>query len=342
MRTGGGGCRVGQALGVKGGVAGAAKDEVAGDDAGGAVERAGDGGLYGAVRAEAAESGGGGEELGGGGGAKKPVVLQLQEGGAVHADDADAPVCARDRWLLQRRAYTRLECGVPGRMLRGKQGCGRERCQQEDVARSHGRSLSCGFGSSAVKGICFVVENKYGPRDRTGVKREMRFAQRNRFTWRLRQRSLPLGERTLVMGIVNLTPDSFSGDGLAGAGVEAAVERACEVLDAGADILDVGAESTRPGAEPVTAELEQERLLPVLEALLKRRPEAVVSVDSYHAATVRAAAALGAEIINDVSGLQWDCAMAAAARETGCGLVLMHTRGRPPEWKTLPALSTLR
>ncbi len=138
------------------------------------------------------------------------------------------------------------------------------------------------------------------------------------------------------MAIINLTPDSFSGDGLSESGVEAAVEAACRLADGGADILDLGAESTRPGAQPITAEEEQARLLPVLEALLRERPNALVSIDSYHAATALAAAELGAEIINDVSGLQWDCGMASAVHETGCGLVLMHTRGRPPEWGRLP------
>lgn len=170
------------------------------------------------------------------------------------------------------------------------------------------------------------------------VIRRMSFSPRPRFAWQLRTRVLPLGERTRLMAIVNLTPDSFSGDGLAARGVEGAVEAACGLLDGGADILDMGAESTRPGAQPISADEEQARLLPVLEAVLRERPAALVSVDSYHAETARAAASAGAEIVNDVSGLQWDCAMAQAVAETGCGLVLMHTRGRPPEWKGMAAL----
>lgn len=140
------------------------------------------------------------------------------------------------------------------------------------------------------------------------------------------------------MAILNLTPDSFSGDGLADRGVDAAVQVACHALDHGADILDLGAESTRPGAQPVEADQEQARLLPVLEAVLRERPDAVISIDSYHAATALAAAKAGAEIINDVSGLQWDCAMAKAVVSSGCGLILMHTRGRPTEWKTAAPL----
>lgn len=164
------------------------------------------------------------------------------------------------------------------------------------------------------------------------------------FEWRLRTRSLLVGDRTLLMAIVNLTPDSFSGDGLQGvaggrgASAKLAVAAAIEALDAGADILDLGAESTRPGAAPLSADEEQRRLLPVLEAVLTARPEAVVSVDTYHAETARAAMQLGAEIVNDVSGLTWDEAMAEVVAETRAGLVLMHTRGRPGEWADLPPL----
>jgi dihydropteroate synthase len=169
---------------------------------------------------------------------------------------------------------------------------------------------------------------------------------RPRFDWRLRSRTLPLGDRTLLMAILNLTPDSFSGDGLlqssphaaAPALTKLAVAAAIEALDAGADILDLGAESTRPNATPLTADEEQSRLLPVLEALLHQRPEAVVSVDTYHASTARAAAHLGAEIINDVSGLAWDQELAATVAASRCGLVLMHTRGRPTQWSQQPAL----
>ena len=167
----------------------------------------------------------------------------------------------------------------------------------------------------------------------------MAFASRPLFDWRLRTRTLALGEQTRLMAIVNLTPDSFSGDGLRDRGFAEAVEAACRMIDGGADIVDLGAESTRPGAIPVSADEEQARLLPVLEAVCRERPHATLSVDSYHAATARAAIRGGAEIVNDVSGLQWDSAMAQAVSEAGCGLVLMHARGRPAEWGELPPLS---
>jgi len=163
-------------------------------------------------------------------------------------------------------------------------------------------------------------------------------------TWRLRTRALELGRRTQVMGVINITPDSFS-DGGAFLDPQNAVARALRLLDEGADLLDLGAESTQPGsrvgsavdAEPepaVSAEEEQARLLPVLERILSARPQAVVSVDTYKAATARGALAAGAEIINDVSGLKWDAEMAGVCASAGCGVVLMHTRGRPDEWRT--------
>lgn len=164
----------------------------------------------------------------------------------------------------------------------------------------------------------------------------MTFVARPLFHWQLRSRVLPLGERTLLMAIVNLTPDSFSGDGLAGGGVEAAVRAVCAAVDGGADVVDLGAESTRPGATALSADEEQARLLPVLAAALRERPRVVISVDTYHAATAQAAVDCGAEIVNDVSGLGWDPAMAEIVATLGCGLVLMHTRGRPGEWSSLP------
>ena len=161
--------------------------------------------------------------------------------------------------------------------------------------------------------------------------------------WHLRTRVLELGRRTLVMGVVNVTPDSFS-DGGRYLDPRSALDRSMQLLDEGADLLDLGAESTRPGsragesAPSVSAEEEQARLLPVLEAILKERPHAVVSVDTYKAATARAALRAGAEIVNDVSGFTWDAEMAAVCAEARCGVVLMHTRGRPEEWGAQPRL----
>jgi len=172
-----------------------------------------------------------------------------------------------------------------------------------------------------------------------GMERKARSTER----WRLRGRSLELGVRTQVMGVVNITPDSFSDGGLF-LDSEKAVCYALRLLDEGADLLDLGAESTRPGSNAggseaaVSAEVEQARLLPVLEGILKARPDAVISVDTYKAATARAALNAGAEIINDVSGFTWDPSLAQVCAEFGAGVVLMHSRGRPEEWRTQPQL----
>jgi dihydropteroate synthase len=166
----------------------------------------------------------------------------------------------------------------------------------------------------------------------------MSFSIRAHFDWRLRTRTLALGPRTLLMGILNATPDSFS-DGGRFLDPRAALTHALEMLDDGADILDLGGESTRPNATPVTPHEEQARVLPILRAILAARPAAIVSIDTCHAETARLAVEAGAEIVNDVSGLLWDEAMAATCATLNCGIVLMHTRGRPHEWRTLPALA---
>jgi dihydropteroate synthase len=183
------------------------------------------------------------------------------------------------------------------------------------------------------------------------------------FQWNLGARALELGKRTLIMGIVNVTPDSFSDGGLYLA-PDQAIEHAERLLNEGADILDIGGESTRPGArvaapigpgqnaelhktpatstaknptaKPVTAEEEMKRVLPVIAALKKKHPQAVLSVDTYKAAVARAAISAGAEIVNDVSGFRWDPQMAKIVAELKCGAILMHMRGRPDEWRTLP------
>lgn len=164
-------------------------------------------------------------------------------------------------------------------------------------------------------------------------------APRPSFDWNLRTRSLRLGTRTLLVGVVNITPDSFSDKGKFFT-TESAVGHALQLVEDGADILDLGGESTRPGTRPaVSIEEELDRLLPVMEAVLRERPGAVISIDTYKSTTARAAIAAGAEIVNDVSGFLWDDAMASTCAELGCGVVLMHTRGRPDEWRTQPPLA---
>jgi dihydropteroate synthase len=142
-------------------------------------------------------------------------------------------------------------------------------------------------------------------------------------------RTMRLGERTLVMGILNITPDSFS-DGGVHMDVSRAIEAGLRMVDAGADILDVGGESTRPGAESIEADEEMRRVLPVVEGLATRIG-AVISIDTYKAVVAREAVSRGAAIINDVSGLLYEPELAAVAAETRAALVLMHTRGRSKE-----------
>ncbi len=185
---------------------------------------------------------------------------------------------------------------------------------------------------------------------------------RSVFQWNLGERSLELGKRTLIMGVVNVTPDSFS-DGGRFLDLDNAIEHAERLLDEGADILDIGGESTRPGARvdaggletkkqpagtlkppvvevarplAVSAEEELGRVLPVITALKKKHPTAVFSVDTYKAGVARASVEAGAEIVNDVSGFRWDARMAKTIAELKCGAILMHMRGRPEEWRTLP------
>jgi len=166
----------------------------------------------------------------------------------------------------------------------------------------------------------------------------MQIAPRGQYEWKLRTRTLPLSKRTLVMGILNATPDSFS-DGGEYTSADTALQHAFYMLDHGADIIDIGGESTRPGTaagtpEAIGADEEQRRILPLIRSLLQAWPSTIISVDTYRASTARLAIEAGAEIINDVSGTLWDSDMAATCAELRCGIVAMHTRGLPSEWAT--------
>lgn len=180
------------------------------------------------------------------------------------------------------------------------------------------------------------------------------------FEWNLGARTLELGKRTLVMGVVNVTPDSFSDGGLH-LDPDRAVEHALKLLEDGADVVDVGGESTRPGArvlfspeadtaslkaaapgQTVVSEKEEiQRVIPVITAVKRKRPEAILSVDTYKANVAQAAVEAGAEIVNDVSGFRWDPQMKKTLAELKCGAVLMHMRGRPEEWHKLPPPSDI-
>ena len=209
-------------------------------------------------------------------------------------------------------------------------------------------------GRSSTKSYPSTVVSRFGNIPGKASFR-IRVPMRSVFQWSLGARTLELGKRTLIMGVVNVTPDSFSDGGLYFDG-EAAVQQGLKLLDEGADIVDIGGESTRPGVKvvaeedlpakksgndtapraSVSAEEELRRVVPVIAAVKKQRPAAVISVDTYKAAVARAAVAAGAEIVNDVSGFRWDPQMAKTVAELKCGAVLMHMRGRPEEWRTLP------
>src|SRR5215207_1916833 len=151
--------------------------------------------------------------------------------------------------------------------------------------------------------------------------------------WHLRDRTLTIGTRPLVMGIVNVTPDSFS-DGGQWLDTSAAVAHAMKLVEQGADVLDVGGESTRPGAEPVSLQEESNRVVPVVAALAKRTA-VPVSIDTMKPEVARACLDAGAAIVNDVSGLR-DPAMISAAKEHRAGVVVMHMLGEPPTMQQSP------
>lgn len=154
-----------------------------------------------------------------------------------------------------------------------------------------------------------------------------------------RSRSLALGPRTLIMGIVNVTPDSFS-DGARFLDATAAVDHALQMVEEGADLLDVGGESTRPGAQPVTAVDEARRVLPVIEKIAAAS-DVPVSIDTTKAEVAREALAAGAAIVNDVTGLHGDPALARAAAEFSAPVVAMHIKGTPRAMQKNPAYKDL-
>lgn len=154
------------------------------------------------------------------------------------------------------------------------------------------------------------------------------------YIWKLPRATIELGSQTRLMGILNLTPDSFSDGGL-WTDPERALDHALELEAEGADILDVGGESTRPGGEPVSGDEELRRVLPTLEKIAPRL-KIPISIDTYRSGVARAALDAGAQIINDVSGFRLDEAMFPLARESGAGVVLMHSRGKRGELHVRP------
>jgi dihydropteroate synthase len=162
---------------------------------------------------------------------------------------------------------------------------------------------------------------------------------RKRFEWRLRDRTLQLGERTLIMGVLNVTPDSFS-DGGKYQDPDRAFARAIELEEQGADLIDVGAESTRPGSTRISEAEELRRLVPVLKRL-RNKLTVPLSVDTYKAAVAEKALELGADAINDPSALTFDADLARKVAHSNAGLILNHMRGSPETWAKLPPLKNV-
>ena len=150
---------------------------------------------------------------------------------------------------------------------------------------------------------------------------------------------MPIGERTLIMGILNVTPDSFS-DGGQFLNLDKALAHAEQMIAEGADIIDVGGESTRPGGEPVSIDEEIERVVPVIKAIAQRT-DTPISVDTTKSEVARAALDAGAAIVNDISALRFDFYVADAVARAGAGLVLMHSRGTPATMHRLPPVADI-
>ncbi len=153
---------------------------------------------------------------------------------------------------------------------------------------------------------------------------------------KIANQTLAWGKRTYIMGILNATPDSFSGDGLLPpmfsektGGARGGLAQAKSFVEAGADILDVGGESTRPGSEPVNADEENRRVIPLIRAIAEEMPETLISVDTYKASVAEAALNAGAHIVNDVWGLRADPELASVVAKFGCPVILMHNRSNP-------------
>ena len=160
-----------------------------------------------------------------------------------------------------------------------------------------------------------------------------------RYRWRLKQREILLGERTLLMGVLNVTPDSFS-DGGVYSDPDRAFAHALQLEDEGADILDIGAESTRPGSERVSEAEELRRLVPVLKRL-RNHLRIPISVDTYKSSVAEKALEHGAEIINDPSGILLDLQLPKVVTKYDAGLIINHMRGRPETWAKLPPMKDL-
>jgi dihydropteroate synthase len=159
------------------------------------------------------------------------------------------------------------------------------------------------------------------------ISKILKNSRQNQFVIKTSKREIILGKKTIIMGILNVTPDSFSDGGLFN-NSKTAVDRALQMIDEGADIIDIGGESSRPGAKSVDAKIELERVIPIIEKLVKKI-KIPISIDTTKAKVAKLALEAGAEIVNDISALNGDKKMAGIVRDAGAALILMHMRGNP-------------
>ena len=208
----------------------------------------------------------------------------------------------------------------------------RKSCEERPVWRAISVQKIAGRTSGGILSLqgCFV--SRYSVFDFSALR--LTFLLMSIRSWKLPRRSLVYGERTLVMGVLNVTPDSFS-DGGKFFSFDAAIAHAEQMIEEGADIIDVGGESTRPGSESVSEQAELTRVLPVIERLASSGA-VPISIDTTKAAVARAALEAGAEIVNDVSGLRFEPATADEAAQANAGLLLMHSRGTPQDMQQIP------
>ena len=205
------------------------------------------------------------------------------------------------------------------------------------VFSSGNRFVLCGSEAN-LRNICAELVNYPETKKlaREILESFIRFRKKN-FQINYNGKILPLGLKTAIMGVLNVTPDSFS-DGGEFTKPEKALTRALEMYEEGAEIIDIGGESTRPGSERIDARQELERVLPVLRLIRKELPQVWISVDTYKAEVARACLEEGADIVNDVSGGSFDEEMFRVVSQFGCPYVLTHIKGRPETWKSEPIL----
>lgn len=222
----------------------------------------------------------------------------------------------------------------------------REEIKEESIKRCAEASCLSFFSNSSkyalcgsearIRDFCSCIAKEHRELAMEMIKTLMNY-RRKSFKLQYNYKILPLGIKTAVMGVLNITPDSFSDGGMY-LEPSMAVKRGVKMAEEGADIIDIGGESTRPGSERISHEEEIKRILPVLRDLRKELPKTWISIDTYKAKTAKVCLEEGADMINDISGGAFDESMFRTISEYNCPYVLGHTKGRPEAWKSMPIL----